>query len=61
MSSLYVIGWLALLLISISAIFILVGIRSMVAFFPEGWRWWQLPSQLAALGFFATVVLFHPF
>lgn len=53
--------WLGLLLVSICGVFVTVGMRSMVAFFPEGWRWWQTPLQLIMLAVFAAVVLNHPF
>jgi hypothetical protein len=61
MSAAYAIGWFIAILISIAAIFHLVGMRTMVAFFPEGWRAWQLPAQLASLAVFAAIVLNHPF
>jgi hypothetical protein len=53
--------WALWLLISVSAVFECVGWRSMVQFFPEGWRWWMLPVQLLTLFNFAMCVLFNPF
>lgn len=61
MSGLYAIGWFLLLAVSILSVFELVGMRSMVSFFPEGRRWWQLPAQLASLAIFAAIVINHPF
>lgn len=57
---LYALIWAAGLLAAIYLAFTLIGMRSMVAMFPEGWRWWMLPAQLGALAFFALVVLFNP-
>lgn len=61
MIAVYAIGWFLLLAVSILSVFELVGMRSMVNFFPEGRRWWQLPAQLASLGVFAAIVINHPF
>jgi drug/metabolite transporter superfamily protein YnfA len=61
MSSLYAIGWFLLLAVSILSVFELVGMRTMVNFFPEGRRWWQLPAQLVSLAIFAVIVISHPF
>lgn len=61
MVALKIIGWFVLLLLSIAAVFNLVGMRLMVGYFPEGRRWWMLPAQLLSLAVFAAIVLFHPF
>lgn len=61
MNAIKAIGWFLALLLTIGLVFELVGFRSMVRMFPEGWRWWQLPAQLASLAAFAAVVLLHPF
>lgn len=61
MSLEYTLTWLILLAFSIYLVFVLVGMRLMVQFFPEGRRWWQTPVQLLALMFFALVVLYQPF
>ena len=61
MSSLYAIGWLLLLAVSTLSVFELVGMRLMVNFFPEGRRWWHLPTQLVSLAIFAAIVINHPF
>lgn len=61
MSNLYAIVWFLLLAFSILSVFELVGMRSMVNFFPEGRRWWQLPAQLVSLAIFAAIIINHPF
>tara|TARA_Y100000310_G_scaffold321546_1_gene379311 strand:+ start:2656 stop:2838 length:183 start_codon:yes stop_codon:yes gene_type:complete len=53
--------WFLWLLFSIYLIFEFVGMSGLVSMFPEGRRWWHLPSQLLSIGHFAIVVLFHPF
>lgn len=53
--------WLLMLGLSIMAVFQLVGMRLMLAYFPEGRRWWQAPAQLASLAVFAAVIHFNPF
>jgi|GEM_PF-3172294 len=60
MNEMYVIFWAAWLLLAIELVFQFVGMRLMVAYFPEGRRWWMLPAQLGSLAFFATAVLFSP-
>lgn len=61
MNALLVIAWFIALLLSIGAVFQFVGLRAMLQFFPEGRRWWTLPTQLASLACFAAVVHFQPF
>jgi hypothetical protein len=56
-----VIGWFIGLIISIISVFQFVGISGIVNMFPEGRRWWMLPTQLLSLVIFAIVVLYHPF
>lgn len=53
--------WVVAALVAIRLVYRTVGIHYMVCMFPEGRRWWQLPAQMASLGFFAAVALFHPF
>jgi len=61
MSNLYAICWFLMLAVSILSVFELVGMRSMVNFFPEGRRWWQFPAQFLSLAVFAAIVINHPF
>lgn len=61
MSTLYPIGWFIALIVSIGLVYEVVGYSGLTRMFPEGKRWWHLPLQLAALAFFAAVVLAHPF
>lgn len=52
--------WFIGLLVSIYAIFVTVGMQGLVGMFPEGKRWWHLPSQLLSLAVFSIFVLYHP-
>ncbi len=61
MNAIYAIIWFVGLTASISLIFHFVGMRLMVTLFQEGWRWWQLPMQLASIALFGAIVLNHPF
>jgi hypothetical protein len=61
MPALKVILWLGWLWISWRSVFVFVGAEDMTQMFPEGRRWWLLPSQIASLGMFAACVLCHPF
>ncbi|MBL4833610.1 MAG: hypothetical protein JKY26_06500 [Pseudomonas sp.] len=53
--------WFICLLVSIAAIFELIGFSGLVRMFPEGRRWWQFPAQVTSLIVFAVIVLLHPF
>uniref|UniRef100_A0AAU8GIL8 Uncharacterized protein n=1 Tax=Salmonella phage vB_SEnST11_KE23 TaxID=3161174 RepID=A0AAU8GIL8_9CAUD len=61
MTALIAILWALWLLVSVNVVFELVGCRGLVQMFPEGKRWWMLPSQLLALCNFAACVLLNPF
>lgn len=54
------IGWFILLVVSILAVFEVVGWSGLIRMFPEGKRWWILPVQLLSLACFAAVVYFNP-
>jgi hypothetical protein len=60
MSLLYPIIWFVLMFISTKAVFVFVGMSSLVSMFPEGRRWWQFPSQIISLCIFALLVLSNP-
>lgn len=60
MEAMKTIGWLLWLLLSVLMVFEFVGYRVMLAYFPEGKRWWHFPAQVAALAFFAAAVLCNP-
>lgn len=60
-NSFYTVLWLIWLLTALFAVYQSVGLHFMVNFFPEGKRWYQIPLQLISLGYFALVVLKHPF
>lgn len=57
----HVLGWLMALAVAVVAVLELVGLRLMVAYFPEGRRAWHGPAQAAALGTFGLVAHFTPF
>lgn len=61
MPALMVVLWVLWFVIAVRLNFEFVGMRSMVQFFPEGWRWWMLPVQLLTLFNFAMCILFNPF
>lgn len=61
MTALIAIAWFIGMYVSIIIVFNTVGSRLMVAYFPEGHRWWMLPAQLASLALFAALVHFNPF
>ena len=61
MSALGAIAWFVALLINILVIFHFVGLSGLVNMFPEGRRWWLLPSQLMSLATFAIICIYHPF
>jgi hypothetical protein len=61
MSASLAIGWAFALIVSVWVVFQTVGLARMVAFFPEGRRWWMFPAQIASLALFAIIVLKHPF
>lgn len=61
MQALMAIGWFVGLIISIGIIRIFSENAGMCRMFPEGFRWWTVPAELASYALFAAVVLFHPF
>ncbi len=61
MEAVKVLAWAFWMLVSVWAVFALIGSAGLVAMFPEGRRWWQLPAQWASLGMFSAAVLCHPF
>ncbi|NTF18210.1 hypothetical protein G6L37_07305 [Agrobacterium rubi] len=61
MTSMYAIGWFIGMIASVWLIFHMVGFSGVTRLFPEGRRWWHLPTQLASLAPFAVLILFHPF
>lgn len=60
MEALKIIGWFSWLIVSIMAVFELIGFSGLTRMFPEGRRGWHFPAQLAALAFFAGAVLCNP-
>ena len=60
MSALLAIGWAVWLFMAVVLVLDVVGWRGLTNMFPEGWRWWHLPAQLATLAHFAAVVHFNP-
>lgn len=61
MRALLSIGWFVWMLVAIYAVNVMHGFTGLVRMFPEGYRWWQFPAQLASLAHFAAVVLLNPF
>lgn len=57
----HLIIWIVWMVVAIAVNFRFVGMRFMVAFFPEGWRPWMPFAQYGSLAFFAAAVLWHPF
>lgn len=53
--------WFVGMVASVFAVLVTVGDLGLTNMFPEGQRWWQWPSRVAALALFAAFVLFHPF
>jgi hypothetical protein len=60
MEALKIIGWFLWLIVSIMAVFELIGFSGLTRMFPEGQRGWHFPAQLASLAFFAGAVLCNP-
>jgi len=56
-----ILAWGLAMLVSVVSVLELVGMRLMVAYFPEGRRWWQVPAQFVSLAVFAALVHFNPF
>lgn len=61
MSALIGILWFVAMLVSIGLIYMTWGNAMLVQMFPEGRKWYDMPSRLASLAVFAAVVHFHPF
>lgn len=61
MDALKIIGWFLWLCFAMLVLAEAGQVGAMIRMFPEGRRWWTGPAQVAAMGFFASAVLCHPF
>ena len=55
-----IIGWILWVVFAYSLVVWQVGSYQMVKFFPEGDRWWRMPTRLLSMSFFIVAVAFCP-